>query len=170
MRVFILLIGIMVMAAAARADTFEWSDSQGGVHFTDDFDNIPARYKSKARKVDVEPVLQKEEQTSEPAAESETQTTENLYGGHDELWWRSSFKGLRDEMKTIQEGLPEKRDKLDELRRKLYIFSKPSGRIAYNGMYKEIKNDEARIVELQKKLADLDNEAAKAGVPLEWRQ
>ncbi len=34
----------------------------------------------------------------------------------------------------------------------------------------EISNDEARITDLQKQLADLDDAATKAGVPQEWRK
>jgi hypothetical protein len=34
----------------------------------------------------------------------------------------------------------------------------------------EIKADENRVAELKKKLSDLDLEASRAGVPLEWRR
>jgi len=73
-------------------------------------------------------------------------------------------------MKNIQDNLPKKRDELAELRRKKIIFSKPSGRIAYYDMLKGIERDEARVTELQNQLAELDAKAAKAGVPLGWRQ
>lgn len=170
MRSFVLLIGIMLMAAIVHATDYEWTDDQGGLHFTDNIDRVPAKYLNKVRKLDVKPVIQKEEQPSQAEQKSITPAAQKLFGGHDEMWWRSSFRALRDEMKGIQDNLPGKRDRLDELRRKLYIFSKPSARIAYNDMYAEIGKDEKRITELQKQLADLDNAASKAGVPTDWRQ
>jgi predicted nucleic acid-binding Zn-ribbon protein len=170
MRRFILLIGILVMASAAHAATYEWTDSQGGLHFTDNLDKVPAKYLNKVRKVDVQPVIQEKEQPSQTEQKSIAPAAQNLFGGHDEMWWRSSFRALRDEMKNLQDGLPGKRDKLNELRRKLYIFSKPSARIAYNDMDAEIGRDETRITDLQKQLSDLDDAAAKAGVPMEWRK
>ncbi len=126
MKSFILLIGMLVMCAVAHATTYEWTDNQGGLHFTDNLDKVPARYLNKVRKVDVQPVIQEREQPSQPAQQSIAPAAQNIFGGHDEMWWRSSFKALRDEMKSIQDGLPGKKEKLAELRRKFSIFNKPS--------------------------------------------
>ena len=169
-RGFILLVGIMVMAAVTHADTYEWTDSHGGLHFTDNLDNVPTNYLHKVRKVDVKPVIQEKEQSSQPEQKSIAPHAQNLFGGHDEMWWRSSFNALRDEMKNIQDGLPGKKKGLNELRRNYAIFSKPSTRIAYNDLYADIEKDEARVAELQKRLAELEDAAAKAGVPMGWRR
>jgi len=170
MKSFILLIGILVMCAVAHAATYEWTDNQGGLHFTDNLDKVPAKYLNKVRKVDVQPVIQEREQPSPPEQKSTAPAAQNIFGGHDETWWRSSFDALRDEMKSIQDGLPGKKEKLAESRRKYFIFNKPSLRRASNDLDAEIGNDEARITDLKKQLADLDDAAAKAGVPQEWRK
>lgn len=171
MRIFILLTGVMVMVAAADAATYEWTDSQGGAHFTDDADNIPAKYRNKARELVVTPAMAAPSQPQQDQTVSPV-VRENLssHGGHDEMWWRSSFRSLRDEMKNIQENLPVKRDQLLELRRQRTVYQKPGERIAYFNKLREIERDEARVTELQKQLDDLDTNAAKAAVPLEWRQ
>ncbi|HEX2768424.1 MAG TPA: DUF4124 domain-containing protein [Geobacteraceae bacterium] len=169
MRIFILLTGVMVMVAAADAATYEWTDSRGGVHFTDDRDKIPAKYREKARELNVTPEIVAPPQPQNKIVAPAAREKESSYGGHDEMWWRSSFKTLRNEMKIIQENLPGKRDQLAKLRRQRTIHQKPSGRIAYYDMLREIERDEARMTELQKQLADLDTKAAKAGIPLEWR-
>ncbi|MGD0844567.1 MAG: hypothetical protein ABSA06_09405 [Geobacteraceae bacterium] len=57
-----------------------------------------------------------------------------------------------------------------ELRRQRTVYQKPGERIAYYDKLREIERDEARVTELQKQLDDLDTKAAKAAVPLEWRQ
>jgi hypothetical protein len=157
------------MATVALAGVYEWTDSQGGVHFTDNVDKIPPKYRNSAREMELQPLI---EIKSEPAAAvtPSMQNSPSTNGGHDEMWWRSSYRTLRDEMKSIQDNLPKKRDKLTELRRKRAIYSKPSGRTAYYDKMNEIEQDEARITELQKQIAELDVNAAKAGVPLGWRQ
>ncbi len=167
MRIFILSIGIMVMAAVALADTFEWTDSQGGIHFTDNIDKVPAKYRDKAQKVDVQPIIQGEGKTAPTPA---TPAAQNLYGGHDGAWWRSRFSALRNEMKAIQDGLPAKRAQFTNQHRRYIIFNKPQDRLAQNDLNDDIKKDEARIEEIRKQLDALDIEASKAGVPLEWRQ
>jgi hypothetical protein len=169
MRISFLLAGILAMATVALAEVYEWTDSQGGVHFTDNADKIPAKYRNKALEKELQPVIEIKDKPAEAVA-PEVQNIPSSYGEHNETWWRSSYSALREEMKSIQDNLPKKRDKLTELRRKRAIYQKTSGRIAYYDMKKEIELDEARVTELQKQLADLDDKAAKDGVPLGWRQ
>jgi len=169
MRIIVLLAGVMAMATVALAGVYEWTDSQGGVHFTDNADKIPPNYRNKVREMDLQPVIQIKEEPAEVITPT-VQNSPSSYGGHDETWWRASYSGLREEMKNIQDNLPDKREKLTQLRRKREIYQKTRGRIAYYDMLREIERDEARVTELQKQLADLDTKAAKAGVPLGWRQ
>ncbi|HEX9023408.1 MAG TPA: DUF4124 domain-containing protein [Geobacteraceae bacterium] len=173
MKFLSLLIGIMIMAVAgvAHADTYKWIDSEGGLHFTDNLDKVPAKYRNKVQKMNVTPVIEKTEGASpQQSVSPANRGADSLYGGHDKAWWRSSFRALRDEIKSIQEGLSKKRERFTALHRKYVIFFKPSDRVASNEVNAEIKKDEARIEELQKQLADLDTEASKAGVPAEWRR
>jgi hypothetical protein len=177
MRSFLLLIGILFIIAAAHAATYEWVDSQGVIHFTDDPDKIPFKYRNKARQLDLTPApgekeLPPAQPPRQPAVESvpAADNAGSLYGGHNESWWRASFKAWRDEMKTIQENLPGKKERLNVLRRKRIIYQKPGDRTAYYDLSAEIEKDEARIKEVQNQLAALDAEADKSGVPLEWRQ
>ena len=170
MRIFILLTVVMVMVAAADAATYEWTDSQEGSHFTDDADKIPAKYRNKARELVMTPAMAAPSQPQDQIVSPAVRENVSSHGGHDEMWWRSSFQLLRDEMKNIQENLPVKRDKLLELRRQRTVYQKPDERIAYYDKLREIERDEARVTELQKQLDDLDTKAAKAAVPLEWRQ
>jgi hypothetical protein len=176
MRNFLLLLGIMVMVGAAHASTYEWVDSQGVMHFTDDSDKIPFKYRNKVRQLDLAPVPgEKELPPAQPQQQPAVETipavdeAKSLYGGHDATWWRAGFKARRDEMKTIQEALPDKKEKLNVLRRKRNLYQKSGDRTAYYDLLVEIEKDEARIKELQGQLADLDAEAAKSGVPQEWR-
>jgi len=177
MRNFLFLLGLMVMVATADAATYQWVDSQGVMHFTDDPDKIPFKYRNKARQLDLSPVpgekapppAQPQRQpVVEPAPPVEK--ANSLYAGHNETWWRASFRARYDEMRLIQQALPDKKEKLNILRRKRIIYQKPGYRTAYHDMLAEIEKDEARIKEVQKLLADLNAEADRSGVPQEWRQ
>jgi len=168
----LLLVLLLAAASDARGAIYEWTDADGVVHFTDNHGSIPAGYRKKARKV---------ENTEEPAVafpasgmpQPVPQTvgpSQSSTGGHDEGWWRRSFSSLRFEAKALQDGLPAKQAKLAELRRKHAIYEHGSDRAAANALEAEIAADQTRIAELQKKLDELDLEASRAAVPLEWRK
>lgn len=167
----ILLMGMMATAGTASADIYKWTDDAGGVHFTDNLDKVPVKHKKNVQKMEVTPVIEKtERQPAQPAVAPGSTGAASLYGGHDESWWRSRFAALRNEIKVIQDALPDKREQFTIRHRKYVIYSKPRDRVASNEINAEIKKDEARIEELQKQLADLDSEASKAGVPMDWRR
>jgi hypothetical protein len=170
MRILIMLTGVMIMVAAADASTYEWTDSQGGMHFTDNAKSIPAKYRNKARELAETPATEAPSQPQKKDVSPAAPGNGSSYGGHDEKWWRSSFKSLRNELKKIQENLPDKKAQLTDLRDQRLKYLKRSEKKAYNEMLKDIERDEARVTELQKQLADLDVLASKAAVPLEWRK
>jgi hypothetical protein len=169
MRYIILLAGLMIMVTVAHGGIFQWTESDGGVHFTDNPDKIPPDFRHKARAVDVTPSIQVPEQAPE-ASTPAPQALTSSYGGHNETWWRSSFNTLREKINGIQDGLPEKKKRLAELRRQRTIYTRTRDRIAYNQLDGEIKRNEEQVLNLQKQLADLDEKAASAGVPMEWRK
>lgn len=170
MRSFILLIGIMVIAGAAHAADYEWTDSQGGLHFTDDHDNIPAKYRKKAWEVSLAPEIDAPSQPQNQIVSPATRENEASFGGHDESWWRSNFKQPLSQIKYVQERLVRERDKLTKLEHQKAAILSKTVIDAYNSQVREITRDEAWLTDLQKKLADLDNKAARAAVPIEWRK
>jgi hypothetical protein len=170
MRYFILLASILLTSGIANAEIYQWTDKSGVVHFTDNQDKIPPGYRNRAKEVDLTPAVEEKEPQQAKSPNSSVDSTTSAYGGHDENWWRSRFQSIREDIKKIQENLPAKRDRLMELRRIRMMFGRRSDRIEKQDLLTEIKNDEERIVTLQKELADLDTEASKNRVPLEWRK
>lgn len=174
-----LIIALAVVtgfSGAARADTYRWVDDKGVVNFTDNPDLIPSKYRKRVRKSpsmtspapqsESKPEPRPQRQSTPPANSSEKKPT----GGLSEQEWRSRFATLRAELKALQDGLPKKREALDQLRRKRTIYQRPQDRVAYNDQMDKIERDEARIKELETQLSSLDIEASRAGVPFEWRK
>lgn len=172
--IFFIVLLISVSAHAAKY-MYEWTDDEGVINFTDSPGNIPEKYLKRVKKrlVTTETVTPPTRETGRiPPAPGEAARGETgvLYGGHNEEWWRSAFGRLREELKYIQDGLPAKRDALQQARRMLAIYPYPPNRQAYYDLLAEIQRDEARIEELNKQLESLDNEASRAGVPFDWRK
>ncbi|HET6421222.1 MAG TPA: DUF4124 domain-containing protein [Geobacteraceae bacterium] len=167
---------IFIIPASVHATVYEWKDDQGVVNFTDNPDKIPAKYKKRVKKrssTDTEttesvPVTTR--QTTPPAEGQPVKEKEILYGGHNEDWWRSAFGKIREELKSIQDKLPEKKQDLEVARRKMAIYQYPQYRQAYYELKSEIEKDEARIGELNKQLESLDKDASRDAVPFDWRK
>ncbi|ABB32276.1 hypothetical protein GeomeDRAFT_2677 [Geobacter metallireducens RCH3] len=167
---------VMGFSGAARADTYRWVDDKGVVNFTDNPDLIPSKYRKRVRKSpsmtnpapspESEPESRPQRQSKPPVNKSDKKPTDSL----SEQEWRSRFATLRAELKALQDGLPKKREALNQLHRKRTIYQRPQDRAAYNEQMDKIERDEARIKELEAQLSALDNEASRAGVPFEWRK
>lgn len=173
-----LFVLLFLVSFSAFAEMYEWVDNKGVVNFTDNPDNIPAKYRKKVKK---RPSINFEEDKAEPAGSEKTQPSPKavsapakakakLVGGHDEEWWHSRYSSLRKEMKEINDSLPGKREELVTLRRKMTIYQGARDRKAYYDKMAEIENDESRLKELGGQLDSLDFDASKVGVPLDWRK
>jgi Domain of unknown function (DUF4124) len=203
----VLACSLLMIGNAAWATVYEWTDSQGIVHLTDDADKVPAGYRGSVKKREVDPTGDLNVIPSAKDVVTPRETKDTLYGDHDATWWRTKFAAMRQELEGLQENLPEKKTELEKLHRQYVIslgrsprpgetgeskfFKSPqegktdvtpedtltpnplSGiggkRIAYYDMLAQIKNDEARIVELTKELDDLESRANWFGVPQGWR-
>ena len=171
----VLLLLIFSATSSVEAAYYQWVDGEGVLHFTDNRNNIPQKYRKKAKKLKLqeEPAQPKAKAPVTKAAEPPAPAPPAPLptpGGHPEQWWRDHFGSLRTELKGLQEGLADKQTKLGELRRKRAIFIRIQDREAVNAEQSQLTADESRIAELQQKLEALGVEADKAGVPADWRQ
>jgi hypothetical protein len=167
----LLVLALQFLPPVVHAAFYQWVDPQGVTHFTDNPKKIPEAYRSRAKKLQLseEPAsraAQPASQTSAPAAAAAAETL----GGHPDTWWREQFLALRGQLKALQDGLVGKQEKLTELRRQRVIFTRAQDRVAVNSLQAEIAVDEVRSAELQSKIADLERQADRAFVPVEWRQ
>lgn len=174
--VVFLLVLCYLSVPCAHAAFYQWEDAGGVVHFTDNTDKIPPKYRKKAKKLKLmeEPAAVKEaapvQQPPPAQASPRPPEQEMVPGGHPEPWWRARFASLRNELKTLEQSLSQKQGKLVELRRKRAIYFRAQDREAVNAMQEAISADEAKMTELLKSIDAFDREATQAGVPSEWRQ
>jgi hypothetical protein len=195
MRLIILFFAASIIAvvldstsvcSVANADdsaTFEWTDDKGTVTFSDNPTLIPDKYGKRVKKRATikgeTPQVVQYDRNSSPIRREPTHKAE-IYGGHDEGWWRGQFSGTRTEIERIKEGQESKQQNLKTLHYKKVvsnssqtdgIFGSPrKNRQNYRVAYYDILEDEKRIKVLEQKLIELENEAARYGVPLEWRR
>lgn len=173
MKQLIAVAGIVaIWISLAQADTYRWVDDKGVVHFTDDPDRIPSRYLKRVQEIPADPSSLQQDKAPAPltAPPSQAGSGSILPGGLPEPAWRSRFTTIRAEMKALQDGLTKKREALDQLRRKRIIYQRSQDRLAYSEQADDIERDEVRSRELEAQLNALENEASRAGVPLEWRR
>lgn len=164
-------VGMLSLPGAASAEFYQWKDGSGNVHFTDNPDAVPPAYRNKVLKRQMET---EGTQSQTPPATRRAEPVEPTEFGtsstRDREEWQMKFLKLRMEKKMLEESLPEKRKELVRINRERTKFGKPANRIAYDNLSKEIDRDEARIKQIDQELLDLDMEASRAGVPMEWRR
>jgi hypothetical protein len=172
----VIFLMTFLFSFAAHAAMYEWTDNNGVVNFTDNPEKIPAKYLKRVKKrpsITVRETAAPAEKVQEqvtPAADAVAQKSAKLFAGHDEAWWRYRYSSIRNELKELRDGLPDKKNELIGLRRMMTIHQSGRDRKAYYDKMAEIEKDEAREKELTEQLNALDVDAAKAGIPTEWRQ
>jgi len=170
----VLLVLLQLLPPCADAAFYQWTDAKGVEHFTDNRNKIPKKYLKKARKLETaEPSPAKEQAATPQLPQQAPQLTgaqSSEPGGHGERWWRQRFAELRGQLATLEAGLSQKQEKLVELRRKRAIYVRIKDREAVNAMQDEISADEVRVNDTRNRIGALEQEAAKAGVPAEWRR
>lgn len=166
-------------AGEPDAGVYQWTDSHGSVHFTDNPLSIPARSSNRViKRESIKGVATPQQDRKEETARTIPKNNKtDLYGGHDESWWRDRYASLRSQIRQIKESTPGKQTLLRELHYNKaasayghYKGSYSENRTAYRQLYQEIKNDEAKLVELEKDLESIEVEASRNGVPFDWRK
>lgn len=168
---------VLLAVSSVHAAFYQWTDDNGVIHFTDSRKKIPKKYKNKARELNppgqTAPTSTAKPAGAEPKAAEEVPrpaAAPPAPGGHTEQWWRERFSSLRRELKALEDDLPLKQVRLLELRRERRIFVRARDRVAINELEAEISANEVRRAEIARELEVLEQEAARAGVPAEWRR
>ncbi len=168
----ILIVYNFVICSYTYAVIYVWKDSEGASNFTDNPAAVPKQYQHKIKTIERsgDASTGDSEQSSSTPADSVSERRPIIYGGHDEIWWRESFKLLRQSIARIMQETDKKRQELTEIARERTLYHKPSDRLLYNRIVDDVARKELQIKELNEKLQELDNQASRNGVPRQWRE
>jgi hypothetical protein len=167
----------------AEPAVYQWVDDNGTVNFSDNPMRIPGKYSKKIKKRQSiqSDTLPTEFSRHKPVEKQAETSRKEQYDGHEEGWWRARYRELRTQMQTIKDAVPDKEARLKELHFKKVtsnsvgmspgVSGNPrKNRLAYLDLYAEIETDKKLLAALEKELEILETDAARAGVPLEWRR
>jgi predicted RNase H-like nuclease (RuvC/YqgF family) len=177
-KILITLVIVLSFVGTAAAETYKWIDGKGTINFTEDYSQIPKKYRKKVRIIgDVSgetPSMvtsgteeKSNDQARKPAAGNsengsiEKQEKKNFYGGKSGEAWKYEFSKLKAEIQNIQAQINEKRSRLNN--------TANLTRAQYLGIEYSIKDLETKQAELQDRQNTLDSAASQAGVPYELR-
>jgi len=182
MRALITIVMVlMVFAPAAFAQTddqagntdvkkhylYEWTDSKGGVHITDDLGEVPKRYRSKARKIETpkgQEQVQGRTQSSSGAATEQQETASKAV-------WQQRIQDWKEQLADAQKRYRD----LDQKRRDALGMWGGSatghleGRAEAEKIQKEMDEVQLDIDEAKNMIETvIPEEARKAGIPPGW--
>lgn len=165
-----LLVGT---AGALFGQTYEWTDAAGVVHFTDNEEMVPRKYKGTVRvresvrsTVEDQAPLQK----AAPPPIPEPPKGEELYGGKPLSWWQARFLSLANERQQVVAQLDELKVKETAKKRKKLILQRASDRAAVKEVDEQIARQEERLTSIDANIAELEGNARRAGVPERWKE
>lgn len=133
MKTLTVIIFFILSASIAFSQAFKWVDEKGNIHFTDDYSQIPEKYRpgSERRGIPaeaVEPKLtEKDQSKSSEKVESKSPETpssekkEDIYKdrlGRGEDYWRGTVKQWQTQLATSQDRVDALRIKYNELTEK----------------------------------------------------
>ena len=166
-------MSLLAAAGGAFGQTYEWTDSGGAVHFTDNPDMVPRKYKGTMRvresiRSDVED--QSPKQKPMPGTLTEPPKGEPLYGGKPFAWWQMRYRELATERQGVAARLDEMKGKETAVKRKKLILQRASDRRAVKEVREEIASQEELLKSVDEKIGALEADAVRAGVPPRWRE
>jgi hypothetical protein len=166
---------LLLLTSGVQAAVFEWTDDKGVVHFTDNPERVPAKYRHKAREREsisgeTSATAPESPQQAVPAPAPPAPVKPELYGGHDLDWWRNEYRTLTKAISAATDDLAKAKEDLGAARRKKMIFERTRDREGYVQRKTDVEARENRLADLQKRLADLESAAARAGVPPRWQE
>jgi hypothetical protein len=151
---------------------YEWRDSKGGVHITDNLGEVPEQYRSKLRKIDIS---KGEEVGPEQQVQDETQFSSGAPTDQQEAASKAAWqKRIRDWKERLADAQKRYQD-LDQKRLEaLGMWGGPAsghleGRVEADRIAQDMKEVQLDIDEARDMIENvIPEEARKAGVPPGW--
>jgi len=118
MKHILLLLLLILLSQPAFGDTYKWIDEKGNVHFTDDIQQVPVKYRSQIEKIGLpEGRDETKRETESPPTKKEAPHKDRL--GRGEEYWRASIEEWKGKLTTAQGKLESLRVRYNELTGKI---------------------------------------------------
>lgn len=167
-----LIMAILVLASTGRADeVWKWVDERGIVHFTDNPDSVPKRYREQ---IDHRELSGEGEESSGTSGEAK-EVTEKPRDRYDrgEEYWVERTNEIKDQLNRAQKEYEQVRLEYNDLVAQYNATRSRAKRKRYQKELESLQDqlnrrseDIERTREVLKKT--LPEEAERAGVPVEW--
>lgn len=170
---WIALLSLLAAATTVFGQTYEWTDSGGVVHFTDNPELVPRSYRGTVRirdSVRGEEKQLPQKQRPTPGTLAGPPRGEPLYGGKPFSWWQTRYRDLAAERQGAATHLDELKVKEVAVKRKKTILQRASDRTAVKEVQEEISRQEELIKGVEERIGALETDALRAGVPARWRE
>jgi hypothetical protein len=169
MRLILLLMALLLLPLPLMAETYTWVDGRGTVNFTDDFSNVPPKYRKKVNKLggmggQPDPALR----DTDAAAGKSNQPRPSQAHGEPRVSadtaevWQQEFRTRTAEVKRLDQQF----ERFEELMKK--PIGIPRDRAAVLSQeFQELRRAHDEAV---KRYNELNDAANKAGLPIEFRK
>ncbi len=187
MRYLVSFIGILLLATSLWAQTagtkeederkkpylYEWTDEKGVGHITDTLGNVPEKYRSRARRVEIR--KKKEQPGALPAQPELTPTPQDQGASVDDeerkAEWRRKIGDWKDRLAEAEKRYQELDEERNALIRRWGVLSyaPPDTKVRVEKVDEEMEAVQKQIDEARKMInVVIPEEARKAGVPPGW--
>lgn len=176
---------VMTCAAGAVAGgVYQWTDSNGAIHFTDDPGKIPKKYHGTVQEVvrppdeesepdgapapEAQPTKPRPRPTPTPGSDSRQSTPSEAVDahGHSQAWWQQRVKEWQDKKVEAQAKLADAQERLG---RERFLNATTGNMKRIQEISAEVLTYEEQIREAEKMLTEeLPDEARKAQAPPGW--
>lgn len=168
-RLLMVMIALLLLPAVSHAELYRWTDDQGTVNFTEDFQSIPKKYRKSVQGSDdgaspdspSAPAAAGVEKASPAVGAAKGGAAGPLYDGKRGEEWRDELRQARAELKAYREHL--------EMKRRMLSDTSRMGRREYLGLQADVKELEIKVGELKARVDGLEAAATRAGVPAGFR-
>lgn len=118
MKKYIFIIILIILSTSfSIAEVYKWVDDQGVVHFTDDFTQIPEKYRPKIEKMEMSNEKVEPETEKEPPSKKKDTYKDRL--GRGEEYWKGIVGEWSKKLKILQEKVESLRIKYNEVTEKI---------------------------------------------------
>jgi len=139
-RILIVILFFLFISEISFAEIFKWVDEKGVVHFTDDILQVPEKYRSKTKKMELPEGREETKGEGESTPKSKEEVFEDRLG-RGEDYWKGRVEEWRKKLKDYQERLESLKTKYNELTVKINDSKSTAEKGNLRGERDQVKNE-----------------------------